>query len=76
MHKYLIVFLAGFLGGCAGYSYTHVHVNGNGTYIYNGLPVNGNVWIDTHSCIGKCPAIKNTEVINADYPGSTNNTAK
>lgn len=67
--KNLILFLLAFsVGGCAGYSYTHGHVAGNGTYIYNGLPVTGNATVDTYSCIGHCPDIKNLEVINASHP--------
>lgn len=71
--KILLICFCALLGGCAGYSYTHGHVNGVGVYTLNGVPVTGNVSVDTYSCIGKCPAIPNIEAVNATNKLPTNN---
>lgn len=75
MKNPIFILLLCALGGCAGYSYVHGTIKGSGTYNYNGIPVYGNIEIDTRSCIGSCPSIKNMETIN-ESAGSPVNTAK
>lgn len=61
------------LCGCvAGYNLHHLTAKGNGTFTYNGIPVTGNVQLDSYTCLGidggKCPTVIsfNGEAINAN----------
>lgn len=64
--------------GCASYTYHHAIIQGSGTYMVGGVPVQGNIVDDSWSCVGidNCPSI-NEEVVNAvKNSGSALNTAK
>lgn len=81
MKRIILIFLFPFFVGCASWSVKHIHVNGNGTYMYDGLPITGNATIDWWSCIGISPCpYSNLEIINGtdrtDNRSTSTNTIK
>lgn len=66
-HGFLFTLLCLSLVGCASYTCHHLIIKGTGTYIFSGIPIQGNAIDDSWSCIGfKCPVINTVvEDVNA-----------
>ena len=82
MRKIVLFLLIPLCGCVAGYNLHHLSAKGNGTFTYNGIPVTGNVQLDSWTCVGldggKCPSIIqfNGESINASDTRPETNTTK